>query len=447
MCVKMFLYWENLILILLLVPTRASLNPGDKDDSTSGFYHPKRKTASNCNIYLAPSEIGGWGVFAARDFSKNEMVEVVPRYLPRKFELMNANVLDDYIYSFLWKADPEDATFGVAIFGMAMFYNHGAGALHNVQFTDFGHEPGKEPNEALMVLGLGFRALKKIRRGEELLSSYGETEEWFSARGIDMSVPLTEPPKLPNIDEIEALEKQYCSKLYAGWGHSTWKHRVIPTHSELKLWPPYLKYVNDLPLQDHATAVAKENAKAGQILEMASALLVPLEQVEDSPFAPFAITWDDWDDDQKESVLQLRDMGALSMKKLNETGWMTFDPLDKLDHAVVIPFAGNIGLVRKVGRHDTAESNCRIEIISSADDQGKVNAGNAGIVLRLVATKDIDIGEEVRLNMPESSSWKSKVSALQHLAMTGQPIPKFLADPYNDDMSRVRHPSYGDSEL
>ena len=386
-------------------------------------------------------------MFAARDFSKNEMVEVVPRYLPRKFELMNDNVLDDYIYSFLWKADPADATFGVAIFGMAMFYNHGAGALHNVQFTDFGHEPGKEPNEALMVLGLGFRAKRRIRRGEELLSSYGESEDWFSARGINMSVPLTEDPKLPNTDEIEALENQYCSKLYAGWGYATWLQRVIPTHSELEQWPPYINHVNDLPLQDHATAVAKEKAQAGQILEMASALILPLEQVEDSPFAPFAITWNDWDDDQKKSILQLRDMGSISMKIRKGAEGMIFDPLDKLDHAVVIPFAGNIGLVRKVGRHNSAESNCRMEIISSADGQGKINEGNAGIILRLVATKDIDVGEEVRLNMPESSSWKSKVSALQHLAMTGQPIPKFLVAPYNDDVSRVHQPSYGDNEL
>ena len=441
----MFPAWGYLALVLLSTRSIAASLDEDASPLEGGFPLGKGE-ASSCDIYLAPSPIGGWGVYAGRDFDEHEVVELAPRFLPQKNDVLGLNVLDDYHYGFIWHSDhPKDTTFGVVVFGMTMFYNHGAGDQHNVQFTDFGRDPGREPHEVLMSQVTGFAAKRKIRRGEELLSSYGETDLWFVDRGLDMLVPSTEAPKVPPVAMLEQREQQYCSKSYAGVGQSTWVHRVLPTLEKTGSLPPALDHNQRLPLQDHPTAVAKVKVQAGQILEMAPALVLPLEQVQNSPLAPMSIFWDDWDENSQESIYKLRELGAFRMKAHDkETGRMSYDVMEFYNDAVVLPVAGNIGLVRKVGRDDDAKSNCRIELVSSSDDQVSGDVGSAGLVLKLIATKDIQAGEELMLNLPESSSWEAKISLLQHLAMTGQPIPKFLADPYNFDVHTVQDSEWED---
>jgi hypothetical protein len=56
------------ILKLLSSPVAAEVNPVFSEEQV----HKHR----NCHIYLAPSKIGGWGVFAARDFEHGEIVEM-----------------------------------------------------------------------------------------------------------------------------------------------------------------------------------------------------------------------------------------------------------------------------------------------------------------------------------------------------------------------------------
>lgn len=413
--------------------------PSDKAQVIS-IYHPARgQVTSNCNIYLAPSPIGGSGVYAGRDFKQYEVVEIAPRFIPMKGEWFKYNVLDDYHYGFTYQAAPDDHSFGVTVLGMTMFYNHGAGTKQNIVFTNFGHEPSKDhPWFSQMK---GFAAKRDIKRGEELLSTYGETDAWFIYRGLVMGVP-PEEPETPSLEFLEQQEAMYCSKVHAGIGHSTYTHRVLPTQDAVGHATPLHDYIKYLPLQDCPTAVANQNVKAGQLLERAPALVLPSDQVELSPLGPLCIFWSDLDETQQEAIFQLREAGAFRMKGFDhELGGMNLDVLQYYEDAALFPAAGNIGMVRKVGREDET-SNCRLEIISSTEDHDleTVDLGSAGLVLKLIATKDIQAGDELRLNVPDSSSWDSRMSLLQHLALTGQPIPQFLADPYNPDVIREEQP-------
>jgi SET domain len=382
-----------------------------------------------CDIYLAPSKLGGWGVYAARDFERGEVVEVAPRYVTLKTVDLESNALYDFHYGFSYQRDLSDDSFGATIFGMTMFYNHGPGAKHNVLYTFFGTEPDKDfPWASILV---GFTARRRIKRGEELLSSYGKTEQWFTARGLTMAEKEAKEDLSLSLEQLEHREHQYCRKTVAGAGQTTWIHRVTPTCEHFGFRMPLIELNDMLPLQDQPTAIAKEFVLAGHILEMAPAIIVPRDHMEVSPLAPMTLFWHDLDGEQQETIKQLRESGNFHLQaRSHETGAMAYDVLEYFDDAAILPAAGNIGLVRKVGR-DGADSNCRLEIAAAAESKETMDAGSSSLVLKLIATKDIQPGEELRLNLPDNSSWLAKMNLAQHLAITGQPIPKHLVDAYN----------------
>jgi SET domain len=407
---------SGIISMVLLRSSHTAAQPVFSDQREANY--------PSCDVYLAPSPIAGWGVFAARDFEQFEVIEIAPRYLAmKKREFLKRSVLNDYFYGFTYDLDPTDLSFGNLAFGMTSFFNHGSGTKHNVQYTGFGREPDKNYPWASMVSA--FTARRKIMRGEELLSSYGETERWFNVRGYPM-LNDTEAYAMPSLEEIEQRERKYCAKTIAGVGHPTWVERVLPTCDVYKLYKPFIQLHGMLPVQDQPTAIAKEAVQAHQILEMAPAVVVPAKQMEFSPMAPMTIFWLDLDDEQRESIKQLREHGIFHLKAVSgETGQLEHDLLAFFDDAAILPVAGNIGLVRKVGPEEAAASNCRIEIVASVE---KSAAGSTGVVLKLIATKDIEAGEELRLNLPDRSSWLSKMNLAQHLAFTGQPVPMYLLD-------------------
>lgn len=375
----------------------------------------------NCEIYLAPSEKMGWGVYAGRDFEENEVVEVVPRYLTLKNDWLALSVLDDYHYGFTFNADESDTTFGALIFGKAMFYNHGHKEKQNIIYTSFGYEPHKDMPWGTNMLG--FVAKRDIKRGEELLCTYGEGQ-WFTDRSIEMNIPEDEP--LPSFTDIQVREKAYCSKVLAGIGHSTYVHRLAPAQAQAGFPLPDFDYVSRLPLQDHPTAIAREFAAPGDLLEVSPALVLIAELAKNSPLAPLTFFWDDLEEGHKESVRELREMGAYRMKGYsNETYQIHHDLLEYFDDSCIFPAAGNIAMIRKVG-HDSP--NCKMEIAAPADSQEELNLGSAGLVLKIIATREIQSGEELRLNLPDNSSWDSKMALQQHLALSGQPIPRHLAE-------------------
>jgi hypothetical protein len=148
------------------------------------------------------------------------------------------------------------------------------------------------------------------------------------------------------------------------------------------------------------------------------------------------ISWFDLDEEQQKAIQQLREYGAFRLKAISSiTGLIEPDILQYFEDAAILPAAGNIGLVRKVGHEEGANSNCRIEVMAAAaDSMDKLDVGSTSLVLKLSATKDIEVGEELRLKLPDRSSWHSKMNLVQHLALTGQPIPNHLVDAYDPNM-------------
>ena len=404
------------------------------DDTTiPPLYSPLRSTPSNnCDIYLAPSPPHGWGVFAARDFDAYEIIEVSARFLPIQTQVLQQSVLNDYHYAFHWgdpaNIDPTEVhniEWGVITFGMTMFYNHGEGDQHNVQFLQFGRAP--DPASPALSMGLGYAARRKIQRGEELLGTYGG-DAWFTGRGLVMETQ--QPSKqLPSKPELDRREEQFCSKAVSGIGHSTWYRLHLSTHEQTAIQIDPHQF---LPLQDHPSAVAKLALREGDVMEYAPALVVPLDHVQNSYLEPLCFLWNDWEEEQQQAIVTLREQGSFRMKGMNpESGEMEWDVLKEWNDAVIFPVGGSIGMLRRVGRDDPT-SNCRIEISSSTAEDEEEDYGSAGLVLKLIATKIIQEGEELRLNVPDSSSWFSKTSLVQMLAMTGQPVPRHLTSPYKD---------------
>ena len=138
--------------------------------TTLAFSHKKELS---CDVFLAPSKIagGGFGAYAARSFEQNEVVEMIPLFLPMVHDsplLMNT-VLNDYHYGYT-SIHSEDAM-GVILLGNGMFYNHSP-EPNLLWTTNIGRG---EPSEADpdSVGSAVFVAKRYIAQGEELFSSYG----------------------------------------------------------------------------------------------------------------------------------------------------------------------------------------------------------------------------------------------------------------------------------
>ena len=408
-----------LLLLVLQLLLHGTIEAKDIDD-----FFGKDSVHATCDIYMAPSKLGGWGVFAARDFSRHETIEIAPRFLPLEEAWLEQSVMNDYYYGYTWLSNKRLDSFGVIATGMTLFYNHG-GAQQNVKFVSFGHEPTHE--NPMYAQAVGFIALRDIERGEELLSRYGWRNQWFEDRGLvvrempDMTVELSQ-------EQLQAREETFCSRAYSGIGQSTFEERLLTTQEGVYI-------TKNLPIQDQPSAVAKANVQAGQVIEMAPALVLPSKLVRYSSLAPMSFFWDDWKEQQQATLHHLKERGALRLKVLMgrpERFEYGYKNNTTVEETALVPMGGSIGTVRKVGHIADNNSNCRIEIMASngndSDEEQEEDIGSAGIILKLIATKDIAAGQELRLDIPDGSAWVEKLNLLQLLASTGQPIPSHIVD-------------------
>jgi uncharacterized protein len=103
----------------------------------------------------------GRGVFATRGFAKGDVLESCPTV-----EIPDADVsglLNDYVFTSLNGGDV------LLVLGLGMLYNHSAEP--NVEYVQ------EDPTT------ISFRALRKVRPGDELKIDYGE--EWWETRGLE----------------------------------------------------------------------------------------------------------------------------------------------------------------------------------------------------------------------------------------------------------------------
>jgi hypothetical protein len=114
------------------------------------------------NILVKKSPVHGYGVFANQVFDTGDIIEECYTLISKE-EIYQ---LSNYVFSV------ENKT-GVPL-GNAMIYNHS-------NLPNMYHEYDAE--RAVLV----FRALRPIRRGEELFHSYGKS--WFSGRKMNVKQP------------------------------------------------------------------------------------------------------------------------------------------------------------------------------------------------------------------------------------------------------------------
>lgn len=119
-------------------------------------------------IYVAPSDLHGQGVFAARDISAGEIIEICPVLLFPKAQLANIRqtVLDDYYFD--WGDDGE--WYAVCL-GYGSLYNHA-------------YAPNAEYGMDFEAKTIDFYCIADILAGAEILINYNgdadnQTKVWF----------------------------------------------------------------------------------------------------------------------------------------------------------------------------------------------------------------------------------------------------------------------------
>jgi len=122
----------------------------------------KRKLHPNFGLRLGKSKLEGLGVFADRDFDKDEVVEICPYLLIHKDEMDDDCSVCDYTFEF------DDDT-EVLMLGYGSMYNH-----HQNNNLEYVYDEDKDLFE--------YVTLRPVQKGEELTVNYGE--EYWEARGI-----------------------------------------------------------------------------------------------------------------------------------------------------------------------------------------------------------------------------------------------------------------------
>ncbi|MDX2133858.1 MAG: SET domain-containing protein [Saprospiraceae bacterium] len=119
-------------------------------------------------IFVGPSDRHGKGVFAGRDISAGEVIEICPLILFPKAQLQHVRqtVLDDYYFD--WGDDGEWFAFAL---GYGSVYNHD-------------YDPNAEYEMDFAYQTIDFYAIKDINAGEEITVNYnGEpgnrSKVWF----------------------------------------------------------------------------------------------------------------------------------------------------------------------------------------------------------------------------------------------------------------------------
>jgi hypothetical protein len=393
------------------------------------------ETWDSCETFFAPSSLpsGGWGIYAGRDFRATEIVEISPRFIALQHEIptVHNSVLDDYVYGYS-RRNQETNEFDrlvCIVFGNAMFYNHHREP--NVAWTSFGREPtDEEPN---IGIATGFIARRDIATGEELFASYGTDDggtRWFQQRKLELVLVPTYLSR-KNGTTYDEDKKKYCSKIHSGLGQPTWISRILNiVYSDL-----FIFNISRLPMDDHATAVAKQAVLVGETLEMSPALIIDKKMVSNTPLAPSCFFWDDWDSTQQQALREFRSSSDLRLQYQGyDTEWVRIDAFQRFEDVAVIPVPGNIGLINRVGK--SMEANCEIKIVSSGSmkshlDHGGSN-GNAGIILQVVALKEIAVGEELKLNIPRVTNFEENSLLVQELLRSGQIVPSYLENLGNE---------------
>ncbi len=407
-----------------------------------------------CSVFMAPTIATGdaspmnWGVYANRDFSEGEIVDISPLTvpIPDGSKSIEQSVLNDYVYGY-WRISEHPQHKGKhsieklysVLFGPDMFYNHHPVAP-NVQFSTFGREPEAGIPDA--VNPQGFVANRKIRRGEELFSSYNGKEdggaEWFGRRGISMETPsFGDSPLVHNRDGIlDKHANEFCSKLYSGVGLPSWRDRLLPLLPKHYNLPFFIDSKWLAPSFDAGwgDARTKVDVKKGERLEISTALVLSREFTRNSALMPLVYAWKDLHEGHREALQELSRMDHLHLQYQGpDTAWKPMNNFTRklpntLEDLVLFPVAGNIGMVRRLNPHAGVKTNCRLIVHSPArrrEDLMSLLQQPVGVTIEMVATQDMSAGTVLIVDLMESvaSIYEYKL-LLREFKLTGQPFSR-----------------------
>ncbi len=385
---------------------------------------PPLEPWQTCQIFMAPSVEGmGWGVFAGRSYQEGEIVEMAPGIIPVDHDspASGESALWDYAYGYYRLILPSKPNqrpsihhMQAVMLGMGMIYNHHP-TSPNLEYTTFGREPA--PDVPWAANSIGFRALRPIQVGEELFSSYSTKDdggkEWFAMRNITLVQPSQ--PKI-TMEDLPNWKANYCSKIAAGIGRSTWQKKIFP------MLPPHVPFWMDpqwLAPRDAeiGTAFAKVAVSAGEIIEWGSGMILSQRyHLVGSPLAAITIRWQDLQPQQQSALQSLRQEGQWMLQYndwYSDYAWNRTDRFQSWEDIAILPFGGNIGLVAR-GKEDF---NCQL-VVPTEDVTGQANS--VVVSLQLIASKDISMGETLRLDLPLSRTSREMALLKKELQLMGR---------------------------
>lgn len=425
--------------------TTSTTTESTTDTTTTSTSSSKLLSWMDCHVFLAPSKIPefGYGVFAGRNYEKGEIVELAPLIIPLqpKSPIVQHTVVDDYVYGY-YRVNMEKKElqlYNAIIFGYTMYVNHQENdELVNLKFTTYSREPVPGvPNLENASNSLGFIATRPIQAGEELFTSYyqqyGNSKQWFHDRQIELLEieSISKTQYTPDNNELDTIKELHCSKIYSGLGTPTWKKGVLNIIPSTVKVPFFMNHESRLhPTIDAGlgNVISKEvTIKMGERIEISSVLILSKQYIQSTPLSPLGIYYTDLDRIEQQKIQKLYISGAfiVQYQDATNTDWLPINNFTTYQDLVLLPAAGSIGLVQRVGNvvgnskskrsvgqnDDDKDGNCRVVIhepqAAAATAATDATAGatttttSSGITIELVATKQIHVGEILQIdNLP-----------------------------------------------
>jgi len=115
-------------------------------------------------VYLSESSVHGFGIFADKDYAIGDTLELCYYLVTDDSDMTDTCVLHDYVFS-----TPNEEKEYLVPLGNAMIYNHSSDPNAEWEIHDDNNF-------------IRFKAVKNIKKGEEILHDYGK-EYWESRNG------------------------------------------------------------------------------------------------------------------------------------------------------------------------------------------------------------------------------------------------------------------------
>ncbi len=122
-------------------------------------------------LYIAPSKLGGRGVYTSEKIPKGSVIEICPVIITPKKQLKHLDKTELYNYYFEWGEEYKD---GAVILGYGSLYNHS-------------YKPNAHYLADFEMGTVDFFALKDIPAGSEIFTNYNgvptdQSELWFKVK-------------------------------------------------------------------------------------------------------------------------------------------------------------------------------------------------------------------------------------------------------------------------